>query len=262
METINTFKRKERKYLLEKDVAHEVIEKLDEMLNRKTFKKDADDTFIRSLYLDSDDFKCYIDHKNKEKSRFKIRIRQYGNGMEFYNKSFVELKEKINGMNYKRRFKIKNKWTEKFMEDKLNYDKLLRYNNMEIEEITSMYQEFQEKLRLNDLHPVLQVEYHRRAFENSERNVRITFDDSLSFKLRQSINSIADNDRQFADDKIIMETKTLGERPYWLKWLLQEYGLKKQKFSKYCTGIETVYAETNCIDRILNVHEEEVVYNA
>ncbi len=260
MQTINTFKRKERKYLIDRQVAHEIIQKLDEMLQKKKFRKGMDDTFIRSLYFDSDDFKCYMDHKNREKSRFKMRIRQYGNGIDYYNKCFVELKEKINGMNYKRRFKIKNKWTDSFISDSLDYDKLLRYNNLDISEITTLYREFQDKLNSYNLHPVLQVEYHRRAFENSEGNVRITFDDNLSFRLRQSLATSSERTYDFPDDKVIMETKTLLTKPYWLQWLLKEYGLERQKFSKYCTGIETVYAETNCIDRILNANEEEVVY--
>jgi SPX domain protein involved in polyphosphate accumulation len=261
METKNTFKRKERKYLVDKDTAFEVMNKLDEMLYRKKFRKGNEDTFIRSVYFDSDDFKCYIDHKNREKIRFKIRIRQYGNGKEYYKRCFVELKEKINGMNYKRRFKVKEHWLSGLALNEIDFYRLKEYNKIDILKLTSIYQEILEKMHRFTLHPVLQVNYHRRAYENSEQSVRITFDDNLSFGVRKSLTGEPDKLYNFSTDKMIMETKTFGIRPYWLLWLLDEYGLKKQKFSKYCTGIETVYAESNCIDRILNINDEEVIYN-
>ncbi len=259
MEMTSTFKRKERKYLVDKDSAVEIMQKLDEMLYRRKFRKGNEETYIRSTYFDSDDFKCFVEHKNREKARFKIRIRQYGNGVDYYKRCFVEIKEKINGINHKRRFRIKEKWSDSLIANEIDFKKLLDYNRMDMKMLASIYHEIQEKLFNFKMHPVLQVAYHRQAYENSEKNVRITFDDSLSFGIRTTLGKVSEEIYDFTGDKIIMETKSFGTRPYWLSWLLKEYGLKRQRFSKYCTGIETVYAETNSIERILKTKEEEVI---
>lgn len=244
METTYTFRRKERKYLIDSLSAKNIRDVLINFLNEKTFKRGTVISNVRSLYFDTYDFKCYFDHISGLKQRFKIRIRQYGYDDIYSNKCFVELKEKNNGITQKNRFKIRKKWTESFIYDYSDPVKLREYNNkMDYNLYQTIYSEIMNLKHLLELKPVVQISYNRISYENEEKTVRITFDSDLSFQRVAFSESETGITFSFPSDTVIMEIKTIGKRPYWIKYLLNKYHLKRQRFSKYCTAIETVYSD-------------------
>jgi hypothetical protein len=238
METV--FVRKERKYLIDEFACEQLKMRVSEFLIKKRFKKTNDISFVKSVYLDSDCWRAYYDHKNRKKKRFKVRIRKYGiNGKKY----FVELKEKVNGITHKRRFKIKKKWIEEFLNGEDIFPKLQKYNNkIACCQLLDIYDAIKGKIESCRLKPVIQIEYQRESFEDVNKIVRITFDRNLRFEAFE--NSFMKPVREFHIyplNGIIMETKTIRKRPDWLKVLISEYGLKKQSFSKYCTSVESIY---------------------
>ena len=240
MKVESVFIRKERKYLIDEFLCEQLKARISEFLIRKKFKKNEDISFVKSIYLDSNCWGSYYDHKNKENKRFKVRIRKYGiNG----KKHFVELKEKTDGITHKRRFKVKKKWLADFLNGKDIFVKLSEYNDqMSYSQFVSIYDAVKSRIESCRLEPVVQVEYQRESFEDLNRMVRITFDRNLRFEaFENSFMKPVRESHTYILNEIIMETKTTGKRPIWLKELVLEYGLKKQSFSKYCTSIETIY---------------------
>lgn len=236
--------RKERKYLIDEFVCEQLKMQISALLVRKEFKKSNEGYFVKSIYLDNGYWQSYYDHKNRKKQRFKVRIRNYGINRKKY---FVELKEKINGITHKRRFKIKERWIDEFLKGKDIFPKLSEYNNqMTYCQLISIYKTIRGKIESCQLEPVVQVEYQRESFEDTNKMVRVTFDRNLRFEAFE--NSFVRPIREsniYPVSEIIMETKTNGGRPVWLKKLISEHNLKKQSFSKYCTSIETIYGLQN-----------------
>jgi len=195
---------------------------------------------VGSVYLDNHRWITYSDHKNRKKQRFKVRIRQYGLDGE---KCFVELKEKIDHVTLKNRFKIEKDSVDDFLRRNDISSELSAYNRgIAYHQLISVYEKIRDTIESHQLEPVVRIQYERESFRNRDEGVRITFDRNLSFMAVQ--NRFVEPVQEFEiypPHRVIMETKTTGPRPDWLKELISRYDLKKQRFSKYCTSIESIY---------------------
>jgi len=260
MKTEFVFIRKEKKYLIDETICEQLKAEVTTYLMRERFKKSGDVSFVKSIYLDNCYWKTYYDHKNREGQRFKVRIRQYGFSGE---ECFVELKKKIDGVTFKSRFKIKKEWIGDFLKGKDILFKLSGYNKaMSHDRLVSIYREIKERIEFYQFEPVVLIKYQRESFKNRDKKNRITFDRNLCFEAFQ--NSFMETVKEFdayPANTIIMETKTTGGRPDWLKELVSEYGLKKHRFSKYCTSIETIYRlQNDRYERIPSIGSKEKKY--
>ncbi len=253
-----TFVRKERKYLLPYDLYEELREEITTYLIRERFKEFNPESFVKSVYFDNSELELYHDHKNGVRQRFKIRIRQYGMGRFYYRKSWIELKEKINGTSLKSRFRLKTKLIPDFLEGRNISTQLIKYNKKaNVDQVVNTYHQIRDKIEKYHLEPIIKIGFKREAFRSPEQKVRITFDRNLYFKPMQ--NSFLEPVKIFEMYPmriVIMETKTVGPQPCWLKAILSKYKLKKQKFSKYCSSIENIYTPNVC----LNINSKEREY--
>lgn len=209
-------------------------------LTKEKFKKSGSVSFVNSIYLDNRRWKTYYDHKNREKHRFKVRIRQYGFNGE---KCFGELKEKIHSVTFKNRFKIKKKWLDDFLDGKDILSKLIQCNReMAYYQLVRVYWKMKDKIESYQLEPVVQIKYQRESFRGRNEGVRVTFDRNFCFRgIKNNFVDPVKKSYICTANRVIMETKTDGPRPVWLKELISRHGLKKQRFSKYCTSIEGIY---------------------
>ena len=234
------FSRRERKYLIDEPVYKVLKDEIVSYSKKERFKKSESVSFVRSVYLDNHHWTTYSDHKNRKKQRFKVRIRQYGLDGE---KCFVELKEKIDHVTHKSRFKIEKDSVGDFLKRKDIFSELSAYNRgIAHHQLIGVYQKIRDTVESYQLEPVVRIQYERESFRNKDEEIRITFDRNLSFMAVQNrfIEPVKTSDT-YPPDEIIMETKTAGPRPDWLKELVSRYDLKKQRFSKYCTSIESIY---------------------
>jgi SPX domain protein involved in polyphosphate accumulation len=122
------FVRKEKKYLIDGHIWKDLRAEIASRLYQEKYKPTGYVSFIESTYFDNASWKTFVDHKNREKRRFKLRIRQYNNKN---TKCYIELKEKKCSISYKRRFKIKPQWIPDFLNTYIIPDKLLRHNKGE-----------------------------------------------------------------------------------------------------------------------------------
>jgi SPX domain protein involved in polyphosphate accumulation len=94
----------------------------------------------------------------------------------------------------------------------------------------------------NGLVPVTKIQYQRESFKNINNGLRITFDRNLCFSSIQNNHTTPTRTTYaYPQNIIIMETKYSGSRPQWLREFIKKYQLRKTRFSKYCTAVESLY---------------------
>jgi hypothetical protein len=90
--------------------------------------------------------------------------------------------------------------------------------------------------------PVVQVRYDRMAYDSGpEGTIRVTFDTGLRcrFDLKPLIPDDPDFHLRVVDrDIAVVEVKTIGSVPTWLRIAAGRFQLQAQSMSKYCQSLE------------------------
>lgn len=242
MGTQFTFERSEKKYIVDIITAEQVKNAVANFLS-KEWHNGTDISFVRSVYLDNDSWKSYLDYRTDKKSRFKVRMRQYGVNGVYTKRCFFELKEKLDFMTFKKRLQLKQKWARKFLEGDNLLPKLTKYNKeLATEQLTDIYREIWDHIMSYNLLPAAEILYQREAFEDEQRVIRITFDRHLSYKAlplvhHEPIKLLS----RFPNDQVVIEIKTIIEWPDWLNSIPTQFDLIAQRFSKYATAVEELF---------------------
>ena len=113
------------------------------------------------------------------------------------------------------------------------YDQVGRAGRIVIDEVLGM--------RAAGHNPSMQIRYDRNAFSSPDGKLRITFDNLL--RCRPEFPRLLPDDQDFSkfiipEGESIMEVKSIGAVPYWLRQRAGETGLSRRSFSKYCTSLE------------------------
>jgi hypothetical protein len=167
----------------------------------------------QTLYYDTQDFRCYAQHHNGKRNRFKIRKREY---MESHL-SFLEFKEKTNkGRTVKSRIKLQE----------INED-LSANENAFIDQRTGKHSEYEPKL-WNSFTRITLVDMHARE--------RLTIDTDIAFR--------EENRKASLPELVIVEVKRdekSGKSAvlHYLKHRL----IRPESMSKYCLGVALLYPE-------------------
>lgn len=243
-DSVFQFKRLEKKYLLNSFQAELLIGQVGFYIPLD--KKSTENPFISSIYFDNAEWKCFNAQIEKQNPRFKLRLRQYGENENDVRRRFLEIKRKNNSISYKERLNIHLPDSKSATDFLLDY---VRTSNMKIkvDSINDVYHKIRNVIQDNRLEPVVQVSYKRIAFENQDRTLRITFDTGLNFQSFPALfNRSVFTNHEMPDDFFIMEIKYKGKIPVWLKRLLKLNNIQRQRFSKYCKAIKSIYdLETN-----------------
>lgn len=160
----------------------------------------------RTLYFDTPDFKCYLQHHNGKLNRRKFRIRQY----ESSGLCFLEVKAKNNkGRTNKRRIPI----------DRI--EECLSPSSREfIESVTG---------KLPELTPQLWSTFSRITIVNRLRPERVTLDLDLSFSGRDASQELP--------GVVIAEVKQQrDDRHSLVREHLRLHRIRAMRVSKYCLG--------------------------
>ena len=194
---------------------------------------------ILSQYYDTAERDCYWEKQRGFKSRRKIRLRIYGSETaKIPPAGFLEVKHKLQGLGVKRRLPMSIEAAQNFGlgdDDVLRgmYDQVPRSGRIIIDEVLGM--------RAAGHNPSMQIRYDRNAFSSPDGKLRITFDNLL--RCRPEFPKLLPDDQDFskfiiAEGESIMEVKSIGAVPYWLRKRAGETGLSRRSFSKYCTSLE------------------------
>ena len=225
---IETFNRLENKYL----ISEYQYKKLMELLNPYLEKDKYYDYNIRSIYLDTPNYDLINKSLEKPIYKEKIRIRSYGKVNNGDN-VFFEVKKKYMGITNKRRIIT-------------TYDELNNYlknNIIPKNKNNQIFNELDYYMKYYNLKPSIYISYNRLSyFSKDNRDLRITFDKDLKYRLYDLDLSIDSKDKKIIEDKYIMEIKTLDSFPLWLVKILTSLKIYPTSFSKYGSIYKEVIA--------------------
>jgi len=192
---------------------------------------------IQSLYLDTMNRDLYRISRERRARRWKARVRSY----EGADTVFLEVKNKDHDMVKKPRAKIPTAgWVE-------------RVHGPLHKHASSAERIFCHKLERFQLLPMLMVRYMREAWMSTvDSYARVTFDRQIICQPWSDWSMEADPRNWLALDSassmlsvtqgVVLELKCLSAVPRWLSNVTQMVGLRKARYSKYCKGIERLWA--------------------
>jgi hypothetical protein len=192
---------------------------------------------IQSLYLDTMNRDLYRISRERRARRWKARIRHYDGS----DTVFLEIKNKDHDMVKKPRARIPLPgWVE-------------RVHGPSHPEASPAERLFCQRLLRYQLLPTLFVRYLREAWLSTvDSYARVTFDRRVMCQPWSDWSLDADPRNWIALDGtrsmlgvphgVVLELKCLRAVPRWLSNVTRNAGLPKTRYSKYCKGIERLYA--------------------
>jgi len=215
-----TFKRYEKKYLLNEEKFRLLQQKIQDKVKMDCFGRAT----ICNIYFDTPDYHLIQASLEKPVYKEKLRLRSYGTPLKS-DTVYIELKKKYNGIVYKRRIDMELSRAENYLEGKERPSKQTQITK-EIDWVLSYYQ---------NLAPVMFISYDRIAFCGIEdSNLRITFDRNILWRQEElSLESGVWGNSLLNEDQQLMEIKIPGAFPLWLSKLLGELEIYPISFSKY-----------------------------
>ena len=218
-ETTGVFERKEKKYVLTRDV----LESFLNSIHLHLVPDERDITRVSSLYYDTPENTLISRSLEKPVYKEKIRIRAYGD-VDENSEVFVELKKKFKGIVYKRRFSCTLSEAEAFMTG--NSKEETDRNYLEVKACRDRYSNLQAKMLI--------VTNRLALYTNDGSDIRLTIDfnptyDSVNLDMKKDAMHLFLLDK----DKCILEIKSAGALPMWMIEQMSRMQIRPQSFSKY-----------------------------
>lgn len=215
----------EYKYLLDKAAAKILCDKISSKLEPDEYGKGAP-YIISSIYYDTPEHKLYQQTFDRVPIRYKLRLRVYGEDNSSASTSFFEIKSKHHGLSTKRRLRLPLESNEM-----IRSGLQARYNSLEDEKLANDIIYLFGKDRLSEASV---VSYERLAFcLNDATRLRVTFDSKLRIRTEDFDLRNGSYGNAVMGDECVLEVKSCGDIPTWLKSLIREYNLINTSYSKY-----------------------------
>ncbi len=213
----NNFRRVEKKYLLDENTYHKLMDVIEPYLEHDEYFKSS----IYNIYFDTKDNDLIIKSLQKPTFKEKVRLRSYG-VPTLDDMVFFELKYKYKGVIGKRRVRMK-------------LSDFYLYLNGKYKPNSQIMKEIDYVFKYYDLKPAIYIGYDRLSYKGlSKEYLRITFDSNLRSRREDlKLESNKKGKKLFSENKYIMEIKTLGSMPKWLVDALSKLKIYPSSFSKY-----------------------------
>lgn len=236
---IKSFKRFEKKFILDQKKYDALIEKLLEYMNPDEHCKSKKNYSIYNIYYDTKNNDVIRHSISKPYYKEKLRLRSYTIPTSLDSKVFLELKKKINGIVNKRRVVM----TLKEAYDFLEYRKRPILNDYINEQVI---QEIEYYLSKNKVYPAVYIGYTRNAFfGKDDKDFRVTFDSNIITRRDNlSLGAGCFGTDILGENRYLMEVKFLGAIPLWFTKILSDLEIYNTHFSKY--GNEYI---NHCLDK-------------
>jgi hypothetical protein len=176
---------------------------------------------LHSVYFDDQYDSRVFEKADGLEYHQKYRLRKYGNGS-----TRLEYKTKIGTMTNKRSL-----WVDQELEQAIltrDYSVLYRYRHEELIEDLII------RMKLDDLKPMIVIDYDREAFVYPEGDVRITFDKVLT--ARRYDQPEVFNKKLYEPKIMMLEVKYTGILPDFIRAMVFQKNHQPVSFSKYFTG--------------------------
>ena len=225
---ITSFKRYEKKFLLNQKQFDLLIPRLLEYMNPDENCKDGEEYSIYNIYYDTEDDSIIKHSLSKPYYKEKLRLRSYNVPTSVKDTVFLELKKKIGGVVNKRRIIISLEEAYNLIEKGIEPKKSDYMTKQVVKEIGYF-------LNTNDVSPKAYISYRRKAFFGKEdRDFRITFDNHI---VTRRSDVVLENgcfgEELLKKGQYLMEVKILGAMPIWLTKIFSELKIYTASFSKY-----------------------------
>jgi hypothetical protein len=192
---------------------------------------------IGSLYLDTPNRDLFRISRERRARRWKARVRLYDGA----DRVFLEIKNKDHDMIKKQRARIPIEgWVE-------------RIHRQPGADASAAERMFCQRLETYGLVPTLMVHYMREAWLSTvDSYARVTFDREVTAQPWSDWSFDVDEVNWLALDGahsmlsmprgVVLELKCLTAVPRWLTNVVESVGLVRNRYSKYCKGIERHFA--------------------
>lgn len=225
---INTFARKEIKFLLDMNQYHELMETISEYMNPDKYCIGGKEYGIYNIYYDTSDDFLIRESLSKPYYKEKIRLRSYYSPAEPDSPVFLEIKKKIGGIVTKRRVSMTLAESDEYFATRRK-PTIKKYITGQV------FTELDAFLNHYPIIPKQYISYQREAFFGKDnKDFRLTFDRKITerrYDLQLSNESYGNY--IIGADQRLMEVKVGDSMPAWLVQKLSELGIYKTSFSKY-----------------------------
>jgi SPX domain protein involved in polyphosphate accumulation len=230
-----SIQRNERKYLILEHSFQEIIEEIQDHIPVHCYEGKPALVDIETIYLDTDDFLLFNEFLLRRKFRYKIRLRRYGYAGVFEPAYFVEMKVSHDKISTKKRFVLPAECYDAFLRNE-DLKAVVKEANKGLKGALKTYKLVHALMKLNHFLPVLRTSYNRIAFQKQSKRVRITVDNNITHQ------KLLGKPRLETLDAIVLESKIAGKTPKWHKKMVNRLSLlRQQRFSKFATGINSIY---------------------
>ena len=190
---------------------------------------------VRSLYFDSYNFPILLEKINGNCSRFKFRIRTYGDSAK--HSPDIRLEIKVRQANLTKKFGA-------FI-DQVACEHFL-HNRHFVDQEDQVLVEFERQIHARCLFPKTLVEYRREGFNTNWRDkIRITFDHKMRCASASTLFPEKISWHNLLDPIIVLEIKHKEELPGWLLKIIRDTDLRMVSNSKFALGM--VYSRRDLI---------------
>lgn len=195
---------------------------------------------VISEYFDTADRHSYWQKIWGVGNRRRVRSRVYGrSGGEIAPAAFVEIKHKSYGVGVKRRVSVPLDELPELSAGRIPPSLLSAEGDGCVRHVVA---ELRDLVVDQGARPVVQVRYDRMAYDSGrDGTIRVTFDSGL--KCRFDLKPLEPDDQDFplsvmGADVTVVEIKTIGAVPLWLRAAAGRFCLGARSLSKYCNSLE------------------------
>ncbi len=235
-------RRFEYKYIAPIDIIEQVRNYILGFADADAHMRGLSEYTVRSIYFDTPDFEFYNDKVDGLDIRKKVRIRGYNQPRGENEIVFLEIKRKKGASIRKNRAPVQFKDLKNLISsgDIAHYviDGLKGFENS-ISDAKKFFYNFYRK----NLSPKILVVYEREAYhDKNSGEVRITFDKNLRSWVYPDIDDlfVERNIVYLYVNNFIIEIKLFYDNlPFWFKFVIDKFSLKRVSFSKYVICADT-----------------------
>jgi len=235
---INTFARKEIKFLLDMHQYHSLMEVISQYMEPDKFCVGGKEYGIYNIYYDTPDDYLIRESLSKPYYKEKIRLRSYYSPAAPDDTVFLEIKKKVGGIVTKRRVSMTLEESDAYFADR-SKPAMDKYITQQV------FRELDVFLGNYPIAPKQYISYQREAFFGKDNSdFRLTFDRKITerrFDLSLGYESYGNY--IIGVDQRLMEVKVSDAMPEWLVKKLSELGIFKTSFSKYGRAYENFIKE-------------------
>ena len=225
---INTFARKEIKFLLDMKQYESLMEEIHKYMEPDKFCVGGKEYGIYNIYYDTPDDFLIRESLAKPYYKEKIRLRSYYSPASPDSLVFLEIKKKIGGIVTKRRVSMTLAESSEYLANRTKPESKKYITTQVFNEIDAFLDHY-------PVSPKQYISYQREAFFGKDNSdFRLTFDRKITdrrYDLGLDFESYGN--QIIREDQRLMEVKVSDSMPEWLINKLSELKIYKTSFSKY-----------------------------